>query len=147
MDRQRGYTRALREHGLPVDPAYIRYGGYDQLRASVVVQELLTAPNRPTGIVCANDVMALGALDGALMVGLRVPEDVSIVGFDDIEVAGHRRVSLTTVAQNKVEMSRLAVEKLVEVIEGRIDHPLRITLRPHLLVRSTSDRAPDLGDG
>ena len=81
------------------------------------------------------------------MVGLRVPEDVSIVGFDDIEVAGHRRVSLTTVAQNKVEMSRLAVEKLVEVIEGRIDHPLRITLRPHLLVRSTSDRAPDLGDG
>lgn len=143
-DRQLGYMQALQEHGLPVDAAYIRYGGYDQLRASVVVQELLSAPNRPTGIVCANDVMALGALDGAMSVGLQVPEDVSVVGFDDIEVAGLRRVSLTTVAQNKVEMSRLAVEKLVEIIEGRIDYPLRITLRPNLLVRSTSDRVPQL---
>jgi len=141
-DRQQGYLSALKRWGIPVNPSYIRYGGYDQWRASVVVQELMGGPDPPTALVCANDVMALGALDAVLRAGLRVPENVSIVGVDDIEVAGHQAISLTTVAQNKQEMGRLAVEKLVALIDGKIDHPLRIVLPPHLIVRGTTGRPP-----
>lgn len=144
-DRQQGYLAALERWGIPVNPSYIRYGGYDQWRASVVVQELMGGPNPPTALVCANDVMALGALDAVLRVGIRVPENVSIVGFDDIEVAGHHAISLTTVAQNKEQMGRLAVEKLVALIDGKINHPLRIVLPPNLIVRGTTGRPPRRG--
>lgn len=139
-DRLRGYRAALRGAGLLVDSELIRPGGFKAVLAQRAAQELLKLPRRPTAIMAGNDLMALGVMQAAGELDLRIPEDLAVVGFDDIAIAGHRQIQLTTMAQQKAEMGRLAAEGILEIIrdpQRYARQPLQQILAPTLVVRGT----------
>ena len=82
------------------------------------MDELLSSTSALTGVVCYNDLTAIGALRSLRAHGLRVPDDMSVVGFDDLDLAGYVDPPLTTIGQQKVEMARWAVERLSRLIAG-----------------------------
>ena len=114
-------------------------GGYDAMHA------LLRAETPPTAVFVCNDLMAMGALCAAHERGLRVPEALSIVGFDDIELAAFTSPPLTTVAQPKQRIGALAVDMLLERIDGKRQDARKVMLQPELRVRaSTAPPAPEV---
>lgn len=139
-ERLRGYRAALRAAGLPADSRLMRPGAFKAEMAQRAAQELLKLPRRPTAIMAGNDLMALGVMQAAGDLGLRVPEDLAVVGFDDIEIAAHRQIQLTTMAQQKAEMGRMAVVWMLEIIRDPRRYrrePLQQILTPTLVVRRT----------
>ena len=139
-ERLRGYREALRESGLSADRDLIRPGAFQAGTAQEAAQDLLKRRGRPTAIVASNDLMALGVIQAAADLGVRIPEELAVVGFDDIEIADHPRVQLTTMAQQKAEMGRLAALGVLEIIRcgaGRACVPLQQTLAPTLIIRRT----------
>ena len=103
---------------------------------------MLSLTVRPTAIFAANDVTALGVLEAAEDLGLRVPEDLSLVGYDNISYAALPRIQLTTVAQPAFEMGKIATEWLISTLAGERRKPLRRVLKPHLVVRRTTAVPP-----
>ncbi|MBI2114237.1 MAG: LacI family DNA-binding transcriptional regulator [candidate division NC10 bacterium] len=139
-ERLQGYRAALRAAGLPVDRSLVRPGAFKAEMAQQAAQDLLKLPRRPTAIMAGNDLMALGVMQAAGDLGLRIPEDLAVVGFDDIGIAAHRQVQLTTMAQQKAEMGRMAVVWLLETIRDPRRYarqPLQQMLAPTLVVRRT----------
>ncbi|MEL6520522.1 MAG: LacI family DNA-binding transcriptional regulator [Pseudomonadota bacterium] len=110
------------------------------------IRELLTLDNPPTAVFTVNDMYAIGACSGARELGFRVPEDLSVVGFDDVFISKVMEPPLTTVRQPVEQMSALVVAKLIETLEndGAVEDP-HIELRPELIVRSSTapPRSPD----
>ena len=95
-------------------------------------------PNRPDAIFGASDLIALGAMKAADELGLRIPDDLALVGFDDTEFSSNPRINLTTVSQRKYEMGRLGVQVITDIIEGtETNYTNRIVLDPHLIVRGS----------
>jgi LacI family transcriptional regulator, galactose operon repressor len=139
-DRTRGYERALAAAGIEAREEYVREGTRLPHVARAVASELLSMAERPTAIFAASDTQALGALDAARAHGIRVPEELSVVGFDDIEVAGY--VGLTTVRQPLLESGRRGAQLLLEALGGLPVEPLRELLPLELVVRSTTGTAP-----
>lgn len=143
-ERQRGYEEALRDAGIPVRPDYLASGDFvfdSGLRAA---RALLALPERPTAIFCANDDMAFGALQAAAELGLKVPADVSIAGFDDVPAAAAVTPPLTTVRQPLEEIGMRAVDELIAIIGGRQKSGSRIELPARLVVRESTGAAPHL---
>lgn len=139
-DRLRGYRDALRAGGLAVDPRLIRPGAFKAEMAQDAAQQLLKQRHRPTAIVAGNDLMALGVIQAAGEMGLQVPDDFAVVGFDDIEIAAHREIQLTTMAQQKAEMGRLATIWMLEIIRDPrrfARQPVQQVLAPTLVIRRT----------
>ena len=91
-----------------------------------------------TAVCCTNDVVAIDLIDRLAQCGRRVPQDVSVVGFDDIRMAGHARISLTTVRQPAVEMGRAAVEMLLTAISERRHVSQRVVMPTELVVRGST---------
>jgi diguanylate cyclase (GGDEF)-like protein len=120
--RYSGFARALAEQGIPVDARRIGFGDFTRGSGGLAVGELLDGRGLGAGdvdaIVCANDVMALGALDELDRRGVRVPRDLSLVGFDDLDFARYARVPLTTVRQPVTEQVRYAVRSLAGALHG-----------------------------
>ena len=143
-ERQEGYLRALRQAGIPVDPALVRNGAYSREVARTPAFELLSRPERPTAVLAGNDLSALGTIDVARDLGLRVPEDLSVLGFDDIPEAAQSRPPLSTVRQPLQQMGRVAVGLLLASLEGTADVPRSVTL-PTSLVRRGTTAAPPPG--
>jgi LacI family transcriptional regulator len=146
--RLQGYREALRAARISVDSHLIRPGAFKAENAQHAAQELLKLRRRPTAIVAGNDLMALGVIQTAGEFGLQVPEDLAVVGFDDIQIAAHRAIQLTTMAQQKTEMGRLAVSWVLEIIRdpGRFARtPLQELLAPTLVVRRTCGALPTSG--
>lgn len=139
-DRTRGYEQALARAGLDVRPEYVREGTRLLHVARGIAAELLELPDRPTAVFAASDTQALGTLEAARALGIRVPEELSVIGFDDIEVASY--VGLTTVRQPLFESGRRGAELLLRALSGRqVD--VRTELLPlELVVRSTTGPAP-----
>jgi LacI family transcriptional regulator len=144
--RRQGYLSGLTQAGLRQDSALIietdltREGGVQAMR------ELLKFPNRPTALFAVNDTVALGAIQEAHRQGLVVPGDLSVVGFDDIALAAYGQPALTTIAQPKLAMGRLAVELLLARIEQRNQGgPQEVRLPCELVVRD-STRPPFQAD-
>ena len=139
-DRTRGYEQALSRAGIDVRPEYVREGTRLLHVARGIAAELLALPERPTAIFAASDTQACGAIEAARARGIRVPEELSVIGFDDIEVASY--VGLTTVRQPLFESGRRGAELLLRALSGRqID--VRTELLPlELVVRSTTGPAP-----
>jgi LacI family transcriptional regulator len=143
--RWRAIRDAARALGLPIDRALVTELEGDNPSPAVgddATRRLLDAGARFTAIFAFNDVSALGAIRALRERGLRVPEDVSIVGFDDIPSAAYQNPGLTTVRQPLREMGRRAAETLVHRVEGRGGRtpPQTISLDPELIVRGTTAR-------
>jgi len=137
-DRERGYCDGLRAASLPAEPAlnvagtFLREGGYTAMR------RLLTVTPRPTAVFAANDLTALGAIVACLDAGLRVPDDMAVVGFDDITLAADLRPSLTTVYHGQQELGQAAVRLAVARISGDAPPEKQTAIVPHRLVTRAS---------
>jgi LacI family transcriptional regulator len=144
-DRLAGLEEALTAGGAPLDPELVREGSFSHQSGYQHTRELLRLPDPPTAIVCGNDVVAFGALDAALAMGVRVPEEVSILGFDDIPMAAWEVFQLSTLRQPIGDMARAAARMLAERIESPVDiGPGREQIFTTSLVRrATLDRPPD----
>ena len=115
-DRTRGYEHALAHAGIELRPEYVREGTQSHHVARSTAIDLLRLPQRPTAVFAASDAQALGVLEAARILGIRVPEELSVVGFDDIEMAAH--VGLTTVRQPLFESGRRGTELLLQMLGG-----------------------------
>lgn len=140
VERQQGYERALRSHGLAVDPSLIVRGGKRPVGAIEATKQLLDLPSPPTALFCYNDATALGAIRAIRATGLSVPQDISVVGFDDIDLAAYFEPPLTTVAQPKRKMAEIAVGMILDMVEGRL--PVESCVLPSQLVIRESAAAP-----
>ncbi len=138
QQRETGYRRALVAAGVPVDETLIRRGEYDHDVAAGSARELLNAPNRPTAVFAANDITAIATIETALELGLRVPEDLSVIGFDNIPESALCTPPLTTVQQPIREMGRRAITLLVRLINGEEPEDTHITLGTELVVRQST---------
>jgi DNA-binding LacI/PurR family transcriptional regulator len=114
--RQRGCSEVLAEAGLELEPDLVRYALHDRTVAQRVAEQLLAYRDRPTAIFASSDVQATGVLAAARAAGLSVPDDLSVVGFDDIEISSY--AGLTTVRQPLFESGRLGARLLLDALEG-----------------------------
>ncbi|TXF97198.1 LacI family DNA-binding transcriptional regulator [Massilia arenae] len=141
-ERERGYTEALAAAGIAVDPALVVDGAFNQPGGFAATRRLLELEAPPTAIFAANDEMAFGAIDAVASRGLKVPADVSVVGFDDISTASHVFPRLTTMHQPYEALAERAVREVVEMIEGRPPAAARIAFETELVVRDSTGPAP-----
>ncbi len=133
-----GYKRALAEYGVRADPKLVATGDWTREGAVAAATVLLRRRPRPSAMFCANDVMAIGALDAAHVLELRTPEDLAIVGVDDIEAAALVRPSLTTVRIPKLEIGRAAGALLLERLSAVGATPARhVRVFHELIVRQS----------
>lgn len=138
--RERGYRAALQAAGIPFDPALVTEGGYRAASASDGANALLDLADRPTAVFAANDLSALEIIRLATARGLRVPDDLSVVGFDDIPEATSHSPQLTTVRQPLAAMGAAAVTMLLQMLGGQEPEPVRM---PAELIPRGSTAAPD----
>ena len=142
LDREAGYRQALADQDIDLMPDLVTSGYYTPRGAYEAVHRLLTLADRPTAIVCANDLMAISAIDAIEDAGLRVPEDVAVTGFDDIAVAGSRRLSLTTVRCEMERMAQEAVSLLLSRMRGQAGVvPRKVIFPAELVVRRSCGAA------
>jgi len=143
QDRERGYRQCLADHGLEIDETLLERGDYTRRGAYEATVRLLRLPLPPTAIFGANDYRAFGALDAASELGLRVPDDLSIVGFDNIALSSLKAIGLTTIEQPITELARRAMEILLNCIEGEDpQEPQFVVYDSKLIVRRTSGPVP-----
>ena len=140
--RLAGHTSVLANVGVLPDPELIRSGEPTAQFGYHAAGELLDLPRRPTALIGFNDKVAVGALAAAAQRGLRVPEELSIAGFDDIDLAQATRPLLTTVRQPLQEMGRLAVSLLIRLMERHRLDALHVELATELVVRDSTGPAP-----
>lgn len=117
QDRFKGYRRALATADLPFDPALVKDGDWMSGSGFDGTLQLMQLERPPTAIFCANDLMALGALEALKQLGRRVPEDVSVMGYDDQEISRHTHPPLTTLVLPNYEMGQAAVEALMRLTQ------------------------------
>ncbi|WP_159627686.1 LacI family DNA-binding transcriptional regulator [Massilia puerhi] len=141
-ERERGYAEALAAAGIAVDPALVVDGAFNQPGGFAAALRLLALPTPPSAIFAANDEMAFGAIDAIASRGLKVPADISVVGFDDISTASHVFPRLTTMHQPYQALAERAVQEVVEMIEGRPPAAARIAFATELVVRDSTGPAP-----
>ncbi len=140
--REVGFRDSLRAAGLPVDEALIRDGNYSFEGAYEASRSLLKLPHPPTAFFSISDRMALGCLAAIQDAGLRVPQDVSLVGYDNLELLNYVRPRLTTVDHDGRESGRRLAVRLLERIKSPDLAPEKLISEPRLLVRETSGPAP-----
>ena len=135
--RREGYEKAMRDHALG---AYIRVipGGQSQLDGQRAARALLSEGDLPTALLAYNDDIAVAAMGLLAQQDIQVPGQLSIVGWDDGEVAALSPVPLTTVRQDPTELAQLAVERIVARIEGRRVEGHEIVLEPELRIRAST---------
>jgi LacI family transcriptional regulator len=136
--RERGYREALAAARVSIDENLIRPGSYDAVVSAISARQLLTTENRPTAIFAANDISAIATMQVAADLGLRLPRELSVVGFDNVAESALCLPQLTTVAQPIREMGRLAVEMLTQLIQGLPVDRVHLTLPTELLVRQST---------
>lgn len=143
LDRFEGYKKALEEAGIEVQEEYVYQGDFTMdggYREGI--RMLSTALNRPTAVFCANDAMAIGLLEACHEQGVRVPEELSIIGFDDIPLSSFRFIQLTTISQSIAEVGALSGKILLDKIlhPERRNIPQQIVFPPKLVARRTCAR-------
>ena len=135
IERLDGYLKAMKARGFEVKPHYVQRGDYTRASAIEPARRLLAHQDRPTAIFAASDEMAVATIEVALELGLRVPEDLSVIGFDDSPIAAFAKVPLTTVWQPLSQVGALAVEVLHKQILGKQRHPVKTLLGTKLIER------------
>ena len=143
-DRDGGHLAALSEAGLLGDPRLTRYGEPAIKTGVWAGGELLDLRPRPSAVVCFNDKVAVGVMEAAAARGIRVPGDLSVVGFDDIDVSRATTPRLTTVRQPLQEMGRTAVTMLMRQLDGHAHEALSMELETRLIVRDSTGPAVEV---
>ena len=139
--RLRGYRRALARHGLTADSAYITSGQYGETTGYDAMQELLKLAPPPDGVFCYNDAVAAGAIKAIIESGLRVPEDIAVIGAGNAPYCDLLRVPLSTVDQSSTAIGENAADLLVKCMESRKPDVARhIFITPRLVIRDSSRR-------
>ena len=134
--RRTGFLRTLGEAGVRFDPTHERVGDFSALGGYEAMQALLTLPKPPTAVFAMSDEMAMGAMRASAEAGMRVPGDMSIVGFDDVDWAF--TVGLTTVRQDATELGAIAARLMIERLEGKARDRQLVTVPTELVVRSSA---------
>ncbi len=137
-EREKGYIDALGAAGLPIDRSLMVEGAFVQSGGYAAAELLLALAEAPTAIFCANDEMAFGALDAINSKGLKVPNDISVIGFDDIPTSSHVFPTLTTMRQPFDAMAARAVSEVVEIIQGRDIAAAKIAFPTELMMRNST---------
>jgi len=135
-ERFQGFKDGLETAGLPFDPALVLPGDYTIEAGVRAGQDLVARSTRPTAVFCTSDEMAIGLMRTLFSAGLRVPEDISVAGFDDIEFAAVAEPPLTTIHQPRRELGQAAASALIELLQGR-PSPKRIRLETELVIRDS----------
>lgn len=135
--RYNGYEKALQEAGLAVDPSLVKVGDWRHTSGKEAMEHFLQLEKPPTAIFSCNDMMAAGALHAIYEHGLRVPEDIAIVGFDDIPQTKVIIPPLTTIRQPNEEMGSKATEMLIDRLEGKDGQPAQVIFPTTLVVRQS----------
>ncbi|SDI00959.1 LacI family DNA-binding transcriptional regulator [Alteribacillus bidgolensis] len=143
FERMEGYKQALSDNGLKYDPELVYTGNISHQSISKFLDKLWAMKDRPTAIFAASDQIAVTVMEICKNKNIKIPEDISIIGFDDITLSSSPFIHLTTISQQHKRMSSMVVEKLTRFIED--DHsknkgPEQTVLEPELIVRSTTKR-------
>ncbi|MEV8512248.1 substrate-binding domain-containing protein [Dactylosporangium sp. NPDC051484] len=141
-ERLHGYRNALELAGVEADPSLVVHGGFSAEAGCRMALELLRLPDPPTAIFAACDGTAFGVFEAARRLGRRVPQELSIVGFDDVEPAKLSSPPLTTVHQPIADMGRVAMRTLHTMARGGVPDSLHIQLATHLVVRESTAPPP-----
>ncbi len=136
-DRLKGYRQALSSNDIPFDPDLVKPGNWEPSSGYDMTRELMTLDTPPDAIFCANDMMAVGCFDALRELGLIVPGDVSVIGFDDREIAQFTRPPLTTLILPQYEMGETAAELLIDTVGGRQAGPTQIKVECTLVERES----------
>lgn len=137
-----GYKQALQENAIAYNEELV-FEANDQSSALEFSLKLLQTNPKVTAIFASTDSIALEVLEAVSRCNKRVPEDISIMGFDDINIAGNPYVKLTTISQRKEEMSKLALTNLLSLMNREVNSPIQIMLEPKLVVRGTTKSTKD----
>ncbi len=133
-NRIQGFCEALTEHELPLDEILIQDGDFTETGGYQGMKKLLNLKKRPTAVFAANDLMALGAMLAIREANLRIPEDIALVGLDDIPAAKLVHPPLTTISQMQEDIGRTAAEMIFERIEGTAPDESRLVEMPYKLI-------------
>ena len=142
--RLAGYRQALEDAGLPYDSALVACGRFDLATGAHMAPELLQRRPDLTAIACGNDLIALGAFRALREAGYRIPEDISLIGFDDVYLSTAMEPRLSTVRQPAYELGIAAVNMLGQRVRGEDMIQKTICFRPTLILRDTVARAAGL---
>jgi LacI family transcriptional regulator len=141
IERAEGAVKALRAYGLPVEDDFFFQGDFGKESGRLATERFLGlgASRRPTAVFAGNDEMALGAFEAIWDAGLRIPDDMALVGFNNVATTAIRSIEITTVSQNKQDMGRLGVKRLIDKIERKRGYkkPYHVVLEPRLIIRKS----------
>jgi LacI family transcriptional regulator len=138
IDRLKGYQLELESAGIPFEPSLVERGDWDVVTGHAAMRKLLDNNPQPTAVFAANDLMALGAIHAIQDAGLRVPQDIAIVGYDDREIAALTRPSITTVSMPCYEMGETAAQMLLDLLTEDAEPLEEQKIRGELIVRESS---------
>ena len=137
QNRLQGYKNALSEAKIALNPHWIVESHFDFEGGVLGIQSLLTQSSRPTAVFCCSDTIAVGAYQAIQQQGLRIPQDLSIMGYDDIELARYLSPPLSTICQPKAELGKLAVEALLQRIKNPNENYRTLVLEPTCVLRES----------
>lgn len=138
LRREEGLRSAIEKMGLKLDDRQVVYGDYSFISGYRMATSLLSLDKMPTAIFAISDMMAIGALKAAREKGLRVPDDLAVVGFDNISFASMCSPMLTTISQPKYDLGCTAMELLLRKIHGELEEPANIILENELIIREST---------
>ncbi|TDO69926.1 LacI family transcriptional regulator [Halanaerobium saccharolyticum] len=145
QERLKGYKNSLKKHDIKIEDKYITNvkNSYDRKSGFDLMNQIINNFNKkqlPTAVICYNDLLALGVIQALRLKGFRIPEDMAVIGFDDISFSSLPEVQLTTIAQPKYEMGKIALETLIEKIKTGSEKKFenKIVLSPELKIRATT---------
>jgi len=136
-DRFLGYKKALKEAGIPFDKSLIAKADFDEQTGYQAMSELLGNKKRVTAVFAGNDLMALGAIRAIKEKGLKVPEDIAVVGMDNIRMASFGESPLTTIEYNIYQTGKIACQKIIEQIEKKTVYQIKEVLPVKLVIRES----------
>lgn len=137
-ERMQGYQKALSENKIEYNDKLI-YGAKPTVEDGYsAMNRVISSGEKPDAVFCGCDVIAIGAMEAILEAGLKIPEDIRVAGYDDIEYAAYLRVPLTTVRQPKYKIGKMGTEVLIEKIQEKYEERQNIVLRPDLVLRQST---------
>jgi len=138
--RKDAFENSMREIGLPVQPQFVVQGDHTLQGGKLALQNVFNLRERPTALLCSNDMTAIGVMRQAFELGVTVPQELSVVGFDDTRLADFMIPPLTTIQMSQSELARLAFEALYKEVKTEIPSPTgtEYTLKTQLILRNST---------